>query len=778
MRASRLQIIVLAASVAAAAWGQREPNIGYLYPAGGQQGTTFRVIAGGQNLRNPESVIVSGEGVSAEVVEWAPKLRGNNRGILTRHLRALIKFRNAELAAKNGKGDPPDAEKLREERAKLDELPDHPLARGLDEMNLVELTDLLGSLYDPKEQPNTQLGEMVYLDVTIAGDAPPGDRELRLTNAWGITNPMIFQVGLLPEVSEEEPNDPGPPKTPRIDAMRNKPEPVELPVLMNGQIMPGDVDRFSFVAEQGQKLVVQVHARHLVPYLADAVPGWFQATVALFDSQGEELAYADEYLFSPDPVLYYEIPAGGEYQLEIRDAIYRGREDFVYRISVGEQPFIRWIYPLGGNSDGQTTAAVGGWHLPTDEVKLGTEGMPQCIRQAQWPTDAGLCNHVLYAVDDLPEIMDSEPNDSPEVAQMIVLPRLINGRIDEPGDEDWFSFEGEAGDEIVAEVYGRRLNSPIDSIVRLCDADGTVIAWNDDHTDKDGHLHTGPGLLTHHADSYLRVTLPEDGAYFFVMADTQKQGGAQWGYRLHLSPPRPDFELKVSPASLVLRPGRSTAISVHAQRRQGFDGPIEVSLVDPPPGLMLDGGWIPAGQQRVRMTVTPPMKIEPQFLQLRVAGEAEIGGQIAAREATPSENQMQAFLWRHLVPAQEMVAKVNKGRAYIPRFEVAAELPVLIPRGGQVELPVMIVGNMPDRTMPEVSLNTPPDGITLTEVNHAEGGFTMVIEASESALAAGYADNLIVDLEIKFDREDKEGNPRTWRVGIGSLRAIPFEIVK
>ena len=33
--------------------------------------------------------------------------------------------------------------------------------------------------------------------------------------------------------------------------------------------------------------------------------------------------------------------------LAINDAIYRGREDFVYRVTVGELPFVTSIFPLG-----------------------------------------------------------------------------------------------------------------------------------------------------------------------------------------------------------------------------------------------------------------------------------------------------------------------------------------------------------------------------------------------------------------------------------------------
>ena len=45
----------------ATAWGQqgdRQPDIGYLYPAGGQAGTSFEVIAGGQNLRGARGEVI------------------------------------------------------------------------------------------------------------------------------------------------------------------------------------------------------------------------------------------------------------------------------------------------------------------------------------------------------------------------------------------------------------------------------------------------------------------------------------------------------------------------------------------------------------------------------------------------------------------------------------------------------------------------------------------------------------------------------------------------
>jgi hypothetical protein len=114
--------------------------------------------------------------------------------------------------------------------------------------------------------------------------------------------------------------------------------------------MPGEVDEFTFKANKDQRVVLAMHARSLIPYLADAVPGWFQSIVSLHNDEGYEVAYSDGYRFDPDPVLFYKIPADGLYRIRVHDSIYRGRDDFVYRITVGELPFLTGISPLGATA--------------------------------------------------------------------------------------------------------------------------------------------------------------------------------------------------------------------------------------------------------------------------------------------------------------------------------------------------------------------------------------------------------------------------------------------
>jgi hypothetical protein len=330
-----------------------------------------QVLIGGQFLNGIESVHLTGEGVTGKVVEryrYIRNLQPEQRHELQARMAACAQARWDEMVqAKLVTGKPlfglTRKPKPLGDDAGDRKLPKHYLFNGWEQMSYRELAYVRQRLYQrAKQQPNAQIGETALVELTIDADADPGDRELRLLGKNGITNPMVFQVGTLPETNEIESNDPR-----KWDPLPTVP-PLDLPIVINGQILPGDVDRICFNAKAGEPLIVKVQARHLVPFYADAVPGWFQAVVAIYDAEGNELAYADDYQFDPDPVLRFVPPADGAYALEIRDAIYRGREDFVYRVSLGKLPFITSMFPLGGQVGRSTQAAVTGWNLPSDTI--------------------------------------------------------------------------------------------------------------------------------------------------------------------------------------------------------------------------------------------------------------------------------------------------------------------------------------------------------------------------------------------------------------------------
>jgi hypothetical protein len=721
------------------------PHVGYIYPAGGRQGSTFQALIGGQFLGETSNVYISGNGVETKIIE---------------NIKPLTQKQVTEL------------------REKIQELQKKPKDKEI----IKEIADIRKKLDNfQKKRANPVLAENVIVQVTISPDAEPGQHELRLATPNGLSSPMVFQVGHLTEFTKNESNNsedpkPGPGPQGNRDARPAKPTPeidVTIPAVVNGQIMPGGVDRYRFQARKGQRLVVAVSARSLIPYLADAVPGWFQAALTLYDSNGNELAHDDHYRFRPDPVIYCKIPKDGRYTLEIHDSIYRGREDFVYRIALGELPFIISAFPLGGPTGEPTTVELKGWNLAVTKLVMDAKDkepgtLPLLVRKGNM-----ISNQVPFAVDSLPECLEQEPNDKPTEAQKIALPIIVNGRIDKPGDIDVFRIDGLEGEEIVAEVDARKLDSPLDSFLKLTDVDGRQLAANDDYGDK------GAGLSTHQADSLLKFTLPAKGVYYLCLSDAQHKGGAEYAYRLRISELRPDFELRVAPSSINVRAGASIPITVYALRKDGFSEQIKLTLKDAPEGFLLNGALAPANQDLVRLTLTAPQTPLEEPVKLQLEGRATIQGREVVRTAVPAEDMMQAFIYRHLVPSQEfMVAVTGRGRPR-PPLKLVGDETIKLPTDGTATVRFSLP-RRPQMDQIQLTLVDPPDGISIKNVSQSQEGVVLILQTDSEKVKPGLKGNLIVDAftERTVNPGDAKQPANKRRVPLGTLPAIPFEIVE
>lgn len=764
MKKNLILVSLLAFLPAAQAQQPPTPHIGYAYPDGGRQGTTLQVKVGGEFLEGVTNVYISGAGVRASVVEFSKPLTPQQFKKLREELKALMQKRQA--ANRNY---------WRRGRRNGSQSSTNVTWRAQDEKNLMAIRKKIAAF--ARRPANPAIAETALLQVALAPNAEPGQRELRLEARAGLSNPLVFCVGQLPEfrkrdaqTSDEFPPQKGFRKNTQQKAVPPTETSITIPATVNGQILPGGVDRYRFQARKGQELVVAVSARKLIPYLADAVPGWFQATLTLYDAKGKELAYDGRYRFHPDPVIEYRIPKDGEYVVEIKDSIYRGREDFVYRMSIGELPFITSIFPLGGSAGAQTTFDLKGWNL--SETKVTREAAAPgiyslSVRKGEW-----ISNPVPFAVDTLPEGLEQEPNNSPAGAQSVTLPLIINGRIDEPGDADVFRFEGHAGQPFVAEVFARRLESPLDSVLKLTDASGRQLAFNDDHEDK------GFGLNTHHADSYLTTTLPAEGTYYVHLYDAQRQGGPAYGYRLRLSAPRPDFALRVVPSSINARAGLSVPITVYALRKDGFTNEIALALNDAPAGFALSGARIPANQDRVCLTLTAPMRPDKEPVNLSMEGSSFIQGQRVVRPAVPAEDMMQAFAYRHLVPSKEWKVAISGRFPARVGIRLLEDAPVKLSPGGTARVHLAT----PSRAFAErfhLELSDPPEGVTIEKVAPSSDGTEIVLHADAAKVKPGLKGNLIVDILAErkagpAKKAKKQANQR--RIAIGVLPAIPFEI--
>lgn len=690
-RFNRLSILALAILVATAstAWAQ---YIGYVYPAGGQQGNTFTIKIGGQTLLYASGLVVTGEGVSVRVLEHYRTWNNQEMGTLRRQLRELQKKETTVgdvMAAKMAFFEFPAAiEPPEVEGVVCPACGDlNPLGAAICEncnANLPKATAAAPAAKDEAPKSDKEVAkknlieriqrifaedertaavrahrELVFAEVTVAPDAKPGRREIRVVTKRGISNSLPFYVGQVPEVAHK------PMKTTKrqvlgkehLAQVKRSAEDAEMivrvPCTMNGQLAAGWVDRYRFKASKGQRLVITANARELIPYVADGVPGWFQAVLRLHDASGNELAYNDDFLFHPDPVLYYEVPEDGTYVLSINEALFRGRESFTYRLTVAESPFVTSIFPLGGRVGEPATIEMDGWNLDKAKIVPPPQDAKPGVHLLAAVNGELTSNHVQFALDTLPECLDAESNDDPATAQKVNLPIIVNGRSDHPGDWDVFEVEGKAGETIVAEVHARRLGSPFDAFVKITNAEGKIIALNDDHYD------AASGFNTDHADSYLMAKLPADGKYYVHLGDTRRHAGKTYAYRLRISLPRPDFQLRLASTKMVMRSKASASVKVFAIRKDGYTGPIKLSFKDLPEGFESGGATLPAGKETVGLAVKTTLEETELPVNLTVIGSATVGDREIVNEAVPAEDRMQAFLWRHLQPAETLPALVT-----------------------------------------------------------------------------------------------------------------------
>lgn len=764
-------------------------SVGYVYPAGAKQGTTSEHVIAGQFLGSATNIHVSGGGVTATVVDFIHPISGKElndlrikmdelmarKAVAQKNFKALENFRSFKNAKdlKNDADGDAEIEALKQKYAGATWTKE-------DEKLVADIRKKMNS--GVRRPANPAICELLVCQFTVAPDAKPGRRELRIGTQAALSNPLVFYVGDLPEFSEEASKDIseqkssiartsyGPKNTKAKDDLR-----VSIPAIVNGQILPGEMDRIRFAAKRGQKLVVSVRARDLIPYISDAVPGWFQATLSLHDATGKELAYRDDFRFDPDPVVYYEIPADGEYHIEIKDAIYRGREDFVYRITIGETPFITSIFPLGGPANAPTTVDLYGWNLPNRRLTLDGKDREPGVRLIRVRKDNHVSNQVPFAIDSLPESLDQEAGQPKSGPMRVAPPLIVNGRIERQDDIDVFSFDGKAGQQIVAEVMARRLNSPLDSTLQLVGPDGKEVAFNDDNTDR------GAGLTTHHADSYLAATLPADGAYMLNLRDTQHRGGHDYSYRLRISPPMPDFALRIVPSTVSARAGATIPVTVYALRKDGFTGDIAIALKNAPEGFRLAGAKIPAGEDKVKLTLTAPPQPSAEPVTIELEGRATVGDREIAHDAVPADDRMQAFEYRHLVPSEELTVAISgrsDQKSYAPKVKVVSDTPIKIPAGGTATIRLATSGGS-YQGKSKLELVDAPEGIVIKNIAPSRDGMDILIESDATKVQPGLKGNLIVSANAPAQSTSKKNKGSSSKGSYTmTLPAIPFEVTQ
>jgi hypothetical protein len=128
--------------------------------------------------------------------------------------------------------------------------------------------------------------------------------------------PLPMRISPFPNVLQRDPN---------YDLGHATPGPA-APVAFNGIVHNAhETDYYKFHATKGTTLDITVYARQLRSPIDTAIDLW--------DPQERHIAFNDD-SNGPDSYLQYNVPADGDYFVSLRDQLFRGGPDYVYRIEV------------------------------------------------------------------------------------------------------------------------------------------------------------------------------------------------------------------------------------------------------------------------------------------------------------------------------------------------------------------------------------------------------------------------------------------------------------
>lgn len=409
---------------------------------------------------------------------------------------------------------------------------------------------------------------------TVAPDALPGPREFRVATPHGVSTVGQLVIVKDPVIVEKDKND-----------ARAEAQELTLPTTVCGTIEKGeDVDWYKFKVDAGTSLSFVVQSARLQDKIHD-LQAHSDPIITIRNSSGSTLAQADNE-FLADPCLRYRFDQAGEYFLEIRDVRYQGNRDWRYSIEINSRPLVTQAFPLAVAPGTEGKLALVGFQLPADPVsqlKIPME-TPEGPMSVALPMGDQVSNPVSLLATTLPAAVEADgDNNTPEKAQAVTLPTGISGRIESASDVDYYVFDGKKGETYSVEVIARRLQSNLDSIVRITSDKQGALAENDDA--RINQLNTPDSMI----DSW---TVPSDGKFFVEIRDLHLRGGPEFVYYLKITKTAPTFELTLDTDKTILTPGTYATIFSRVQRKYGFAGEVQLSIEGLPPGVTATNGRI------------------------------------------------------------------------------------------------------------------------------------------------------------------------------------------
>ena len=416
----------------------------------------------------------------------------------------------------------------------------------------------------------------LVLTATLPNETNPGVAQLRLATSDGVSNSVTVALDRLPQLPISE----------TIAA---------LPASLHGSVPGSGVSKTSFTGKVGEDVLIEVEAKRLGSKL--------RPVVHLYDAQRVQVAWAlPSRTLAGDCRIATKLARDGQYTIEIHDLQYAPPGVSFFRLKVGQWQFADLAFPpavtRGQEIALELLGTAGGAKLP---FKAPADGdvIPTAFlnpQAASGPPPSVLLSSMTELVESnvatggSPVVSQASSTGEPPVP---TIPVAISGRLDVPGQLDQYRFVVTPGAKLTFEVFAERLGSRIDPVLELRNKDGGVLASNDD----------GPMSI----DPRLEFTVPAGlDTLIVVLRDALEIANEQAIYRLvvtNADKSAPEVTATAKSDVTNIASGESQVFEVNVSRR-GYDGPLQLSLGQLPPGVTAAGTEIPAGASGTLLTLT------------------------------------------------------------------------------------------------------------------------------------------------------------------------------
>jgi hypothetical protein len=422
--------------------------------------------------------------------------------------------------------------------------------------------------------------------VQVPNDLPPGRYEVRAIGRHGLTNPRAFLVTELPI---------------QLPPQQSHPQ-TDPTVIAPGDLIPAvaaakTTDWFAIDVQAGATLQIELLARRLDSVLI--------GQIEMFDSRGKRIGAARG-SDNLDPLLTTGPLPAGRYTLAVRDFLFRGGSEFHYLLFASDSASTDDRLVWSNHTAGQLPI-----HWFPNATSLGDVGSLQA--------------DVL------------EPSDGPTAVQ----PPIETTRWLPAGHaDDLFELPAAPQQPLAIDVISQRAGEPTDvrMMIHLSEPQSSgepvfqqILHVDDSPGPSDGVV----DLAT--KDPIALFTPPVAGSYQLSIRDLDigTTLRARQQYRLRVRIPNPGFDLvayqvfpsndpnAAQPLATKLFRGGAEMIRVFAIRRDGWAGPIHVSVENLLPGVSCGDAVIAADQTSTAVAITAAETATGRVDSIRVVGRSE-----------------------------------------------------------------------------------------------------------------------------------------------------------